>query len=245
MPIAGDGARATCAAFLGDGGRVAFGCANGSVVVADADGGGYLVQHSLSRTGAAACGIVALDAARDGAELAVGCSDRFVRFWRPGEPQESRSERFVFYLRAIEWDPLGERVLALGLEPGTKAVRVLDAATGKTEMPHNAHRGNITCAAFSDDGSQALTGATDGSVFVWSTRDGSPVVQRADLGASVQSAIFVRRPDGPSIVAGLADGRIRVWPLDPLAAARRRVPRALADWELKRERALAAPLPFD
>ncbi|MCY2961361.1 MAG: protein kinase [Planctomycetota bacterium] len=245
VPIGPDGARVTCATYLGDGSRIAFGFANGTVVVTDSTGRERLAEHSFLRSGAAASAIVALDAARDGSELAVGCSDRFVRFWRPGDEQESRAERFVFYLRGIEWDPPAERVLALGLEPGTKAVRVLDAASGKTEMPHNAHRANITCAAFSDDGTQALTGASDGSVFVWSTRDGSPIVQRADLGSGVQSAIFARRPDGMSVVAGLEDGRIRVWPLDPLGAARRRQPRTLADWELKRERALAAPLPFD
>ncbi|MBL8862043.1 MAG: protein kinase [Planctomycetes bacterium] len=240
----GGASRATSAAFLDGGARLAFGTHEGAVVVLDVETLEPLVRREFGRPDAPARAIVALDASPAG-ELAIGCADRFVRFWIPGPAGESRPERFVFHLRGLAWSPRGDGVLALGLEPGPRAVRVLLAATGDPQAPHNAHRGAITCAAFADDGSGALSGASDGSVFSWSARDGAPLVQRTELGASVASVAFARTRAGPSAAAGLADGSVRVWPLDPLSAARARRPRALADWELKRERKLADPLPFD
>ncbi len=239
-----DDARATCAAFLSNGTSIALGTSAGRVDVFDARTLERTAELDVGRGGEKDGAVVALAVSPRDDELAVGGADRFVRFRRFGEARDSRPKQFLFYLRALEWDPHGARVLALGAQPGTKAVRVVDPAGAATVMPHNAHRANITCAAFSADGELVLTGATDGSLFVWSARDGAPIVQRSDLGSSVRSAVFLDRADGPSIAAGLADGRIRVWPLDPLAAARRRQPRTLLDWEWKRERALAAPLPF-
>ncbi len=240
-----DDGRTTCAAFLANGTRIALGSSTGRVRVFDASNLKLESEFGVGRSDAKASSIVALAVSTRGDELAVGGADRFVRFRRPGDTRDSRPEQFIFYLRALEWDPSGSRVLALAAQPGTKAVRVVDLAGSTTVMPHNAHRANITCAAFSADGERVLTGATDGSLFVWSARDGSPVVQRSDLGSGVVSAVFLERADGSSVAAGLTDGRVRVWPLDPLAAARRRQPRELSDWERKRESALAAPLPFD
>jgi len=245
IPASSDGARTTCAAYLMDGASIALGSSDGRVEVRDART--LTTVHSMHFTTSEARGseIVALAVSPRGNELAAGCADRRLRFWVPGQSVESRANVFVFYFGALDWDPNAVRLLARGQQPGTKSVLVVDAATGEKVSPKNFHRGKISCAAFSEDGALALTGASDGSVFVWSTRDGSPLVQRTDLGSGVRSAIFVRRSSGTSVVAGLEDGRIRVFPLDPLAAARARRPRELAEWEVNRERALAAPLPFD
>jgi len=128
---------------------------------------------------------------------------------------------------------------------GGNAVRVVEIARHASIHPRNPHSGDITCAAFSPDGALALTGASDGSLFVWSTKDGEPLVQREDLGAPVRCARFVPRAEGLAIVAGLSNGGVCVWPVDPLVAARKRMPRQLLAWERDRERALAAPLPYD
>jgi WD40 repeat protein len=232
--------RATCARWLQDGRRLAIGCADGTLWIR---GDGADGSRSFAR-GAQDGAIVALAVhpARD--ELAIACADKRVRFWRTGEVDESRPETFTFDLRSIAWDPRGERVLALG-RTGGNAARVIELEHHVMVRPRNAHTGDITCAAFSPDGALALTGASDGSLFVWSTKDGEPVVQREDLGAPVRCAQFVARAEGLSVVAGLADGRVCVWPVDPLEAARRRMPRQLLSWERDRERALAAPLPYE
>ncbi len=238
-----DGERATCASYLQDGRRLAIGCSDGTLWIrgdaADTRG----ASRSFAR-GAQDAAILALAVHPLRDELAVACGDKRVRFWRVGDEAESRPEAFTFDLRSIAWDPRGERVLTLG-RMGGNAARVIELARDEMVRPRNPHTGDITCAAFSPDGTLALTGASDGSLFVWSTKDGEPLVQREDLGAAVRCALFVPRAEGLSIVAGLSNGRVCVWPVDPLAAARKRMPRQLLSWERDRERALAAPLPYD
>jgi WD40 repeat protein len=235
----------TAATFLPDGAHVALGTAGGHVEILSAATFERVAEHAFGAPGAPPSGVVALDVAPRGGELVVAGADRALRFRAPFPPADARPPPKFFDFRAVSWDPTATYVLALGQQAGPRSVRVLDVARGQSTSLQSAHRGSITCAAFVADGTAAITGATDGSVHVWSTRDGAPLVQRAGLGAAVTSLAQVAGPAGPSVAAGLADGRVRVFPLDPLAAARKRQPRALADWEQRRERALAAPLPFD
>jgi WD40 repeat protein len=244
VPPGHGGARTTCAAFLPDGLRVALGSSSGSVDVRDARTLERTVELVFGLADGRTPGVSALAVSPRDGELAV-VTDRVLRLRRIGAPDDSGGPHTVFFVRALAWDPTARRVLALGRDSAPRSVRVVDRETGATTSLQNAHKGAITCAAFTADGAIVVTGAVDGSVHAWSARDGTPVVQSADLGAPVASVACVEGPAGPSIAVGLQDGGVRVFPFDPLSAARRRKPRDLAEWEVNRERALAAPLPFD
>jgi WD40 repeat protein len=89
-----------------------------------------------------------------------------------------------------------------------------------------------------------LSGSLDGTVYVRSSLDGTPVARLVGHSAAVLDASF-SRDDGPlRVITASADGTARVWPVRPLAPALARKPRELKEWERRREARLAEPLRF-
>lgn len=70
------------------------------------------------------------------------------------------------------------------------------------------HSAGVRCLAFSRDGRQIITGASDGSVRLWDTRTGEQLL-RLDAEAETNSVAI--SPDGEWIGAGLADGMTQIW----------------------------------
>ncbi len=237
-------ARATCLGFLHDGERLVIGWDSGCASIHRAETTMLLAERSFAGPGQRAPGIIALDVHPFTDEITVACSDLFVRFWTPGRVADARREVKASELRSVRWDARGELVLALGRKGG-RTVRIIDPARNDPVGADNPHAGDVTCADIDREGALALTGASDGSVFLWSARNGDPFVQRTDFRAAVRCSIFAPDGTGLRVITGLDDGRVCVWPADPVPAARVRKPRSLADWEHERERSLAAPLDYD
>jgi len=79
----------------------------------------------------------------------------------------------------------------------------------------------VTAIRFSPRGDLCLTASLDGTVQVW---DAATRTIRSTLhldGTTVQDACFT--PDGEWIVTGDGRGQVRLWPVDPLPAARAHV----------------------
>jgi WD40 repeat protein len=111
------------------------------------------------------------------------------------------------------------RITSIALSSdGTKALtgskkdqtaRLWDATTGK--LLATLHAGSTVLAAFSPDGNQAFTRATDGSFQLWDiTHQEHPTsIILQDHPPVIVSAAF--SPDGKKILTGSTDGTVQLW----------------------------------
>jgi WD40 repeat protein len=112
-------------------------------------------------------------------------------------------------------------------------------------LPEIMHTSSVGGGTLSADGELVLTFAKDGSVHVWEARSGRPVAHRESRGSAVLDAAFDGGASSPRAVVAREDGTVSVWPVDPVPAARARMPRGIHPHEKERERHLALPLRFD
>jgi WD40 repeat protein len=89
------------------------------------------------------------------------------------------------------------------------AMRLWDAGSGKELRFYKGHADVVSCAEFSSDGREILTGSWDSSVRVWDTASGSELLSLLGHTSLIQSVAF--SPDGSMIVSGDQYGEIRVW----------------------------------
>ncbi|MGE3172076.1 MAG: WD40 repeat domain-containing serine/threonine protein kinase [Planctomycetota bacterium] len=117
----------------------------------------------------------------------------------------------------------------LAPEPETGAVLCADYSFGRLSLwrggrlqalevdGHSAHANRIAAIRVAPGGGTALSAGHDGMVRIWDLRTGRPVhAMRA--AAAVLDADF--SADGRWVVTGCADGTVKLWPRDPLPAAR-------------------------
>jgi WD40 repeat protein/tRNA A-37 threonylcarbamoyl transferase component Bud32 len=64
-------------------------------------------------------------------------------------------------------------------------------------------------AAFSPDGSLAVTGADDEKIRFWNAKDGSAIAEPVNCSAQVRSLVF--SPDGQTLAISCRDGKARFW----------------------------------
>jgi WD40 repeat protein len=96
------------------------------------------------------------------------------------------------------------RIAADGL-----TARVYDARTRQTLSPPLTHRGPITCARLSPDGTRAVTTSGDRTARIWDWRSGTEVGKPLRHGSQVNDAVF--SPDGSRVATGADDNTARVW----------------------------------
>jgi WD40 repeat protein len=129
----------------------------------------------------------------DGTRLASACKDWTVKIWDTGTGQELLT--FSKHMQEVlsvafspdgRWlasgcqekreapnfdlllDPAREGSVPPGAPPGKIGeVRLCDAATGEEKFAFQAHRGGVTCLAFSPDGKHLASGGQDKAVKVW------------------------------------------------------------------------------
>jgi WD40 repeat protein len=101
----------------------------------------------------------------------------------------------------------GRRLVSSG--DGDKAVRVWDAVTGKEELALTGGADSVQAVAISADGRRVAWGdRSDGTVRVWDRATGQEQRFLKERGGNVRSVAF--SPDGQRIVAGSANGSVRV-----------------------------------
>ncbi|TMQ05419.1 MAG: WD40 repeat domain-containing protein [Deltaproteobacteria bacterium] len=95
---------------------------------------------------------------------------------------------------------------------GTSADRtaqIWDAASGARLAPPLIHRGAVTSAAFSPDGTRVLTTSADHTARIWSAIGGMPLSPPLQHEGAVNDGAF--SPDGTRIVTASADHAARIW----------------------------------
>jgi len=186
-----------------------------------------------------------LGAAHDGSEFCAEARDYWIiRF---AAHDGSEIERFVrpFELRSFAYSPAGGQLLLVGA-PGGGAfrLRTLDPrGKGRIAPLEINHLDDLVAASFSPDGEFVATASRDGVCYVRDARGGLPV-SMLRLPSAPRAIDWSGSSGNWSLVFACADGA-QVRPVDPLPAARARVPRSLTDWEVAIERRLAAPLEYN
>ena len=231
-------------AFAGE--LLAAACADGAARIFDA-GSGSEVRAIDAHAGSA----TAIAASPGGDRLATVGIDGALRLWRAGQPAAAGAGAgpppgppgrpalgaplgawplSAAPLRAVAFDPTGERVAAAG-DDGT--IRVITLATG-AQRDMTGHDGPVTSLAFTPRDGRLASGGEDGTVRLWYLVGEVEHEVRGDGGAghvgAVTGLLFLPTPpaqdDGKEaddrLLSAGTDGKIRVWRLED-----RRKPRTL------------------
>lgn len=167
----------------------------------------------------------------DGARLATGCGDGFVRIWN------ARTGALVRLFRAhkdLVWAVCyarsGRSLVTTGFD---NTARVWDAASGRILAVLRGHASAVNCADVSPDGRRIVTAAMDGTARLWEVTGGREITVYRALRSGNPAAAFsphtgdvVTVANAVSIRRGLAEADVARLE-EREADARRQAQRAL------------------
>jgi WD40 repeat protein len=233
----------SAAAFSPDGQFVALGDARDAVQLFDATDGHLVRTMPFTRLEPDGGGVVTLAFRPGHDEIAVGCGDKRLRWFRQSDGSTTLPEAKVSAFGRVSFSRDGMRLLLSGAWGGG-AVRSISLADQSNQFPRSSHTEDMTSACYSDDAALVLTTSKDGSARVWRTVDGEPVVRREGFGSAILCGAISNALGEPRAITGCANGRVCVWPIDPLPAARSRKLPPLNEGTQRRESKLAEPLKY-
>ncbi|MBL8859053.1 MAG: protein kinase [Planctomycetes bacterium] len=176
-------------------------------------------------------------------QLAVGCGDQRLRCFSATTGASTMEGAFVFRFRDVCFSRDGLRALATG-PWGGGAVRSISFVDDSTRFPRSSHTDDITSACYSESAELVLTASKDRSVRIWKSRDGLPLLRREHFASAVLCVATSGALGEERVITGCQDGRVCVWPIDPLPAAHKRALPPLHEGSTRRERELAWPLEY-
>ncbi|MCE9596200.1 MAG: protein kinase [Planctomycetes bacterium] len=230
------------ASFTRDGRFVVTGHGDGSVIEWDASDGTLRLEHHIVDTGGRPTEVTALAVARSRDLIAIACGDSRARFFAPERETEAHEPVWFFRMSTLDFGRDDTRLLATGPE-GRGAMKLFDLEHDVGLLPEVYHSADLEGGVFAKRGRFFVTFSEDGTAYVRDALDGRPFIHLELHRGAIVSAEF--SPDEPlRLLTASSDGTARISPVDPLPAARARMPRELYEWELAREQRLAEPLSF-
>jgi WD40 repeat protein len=180
--------------------------------------------------------ILAVASASNGQVLVTGSADKTVRGWDRSDGKQKWKWDSPSTVCAVALSADGKR-MAIGCADGKLILFSLDGAEPKVTGDTAAHSAGVSSVSFSPDGQRVATCGGDGTVKVWTAPpSGSPTSQtkfdppfKPTPGSPVLPVTSVGfSPDGRMVVAGGAEGVVRVW--DATTGAEFRGLRGHAGW---------------
>ena len=196
------------AAVSGDGGLVAVGGRDGSILCADAGGGGRLRRFEGHAGGVGALAFTA------GGRLFSAGEDGTLRLWpedEDGLPELLASGRDPVLALAASAD--GRFALSAGWD-GQVAVWGLAQRAELRRL--EGHAGAVHAVAVSPDCRVAASAGEDGTVRLWDLLGGRPIRVLSGHEGAVRRVLFT--PDARFLISAGKDGTVRVWDLRTGAA---------------------------
>jgi WD40 repeat protein/O-acetyl-ADP-ribose deacetylase (regulator of RNase III) len=219
--LAGHTGAVRCAAWCGDGSRLATGGADGTVRVWDAETGRQLLVMSEHTDE-----VWRVKWNRAGTYLASASHDGTASVWH-GERgvQVAVLAGHVGWVNDVAWSPDGTRIVTAG---GDGTARVWDAKTGVPMLVFEGHRDvsapwmlvndrlcrddEVRCVSWNSDGTRIVSASADGTARVWGADLGRQLLVLRH-GEPVWSQLYhtAWSPDGTRIVTAGYDTAVKVW----------------------------------
>ncbi|KAG8938331.1 hypothetical protein FRC04_009077 [Tulasnella sp. 424] len=193
-------------AFSPDGALVAFGSADGTICLCDAQTWRQVGEPLTGHTGR----VNSVCFSPDGKLLASESGDRTIRLWDPqtrkqfGEPLTGDT----LWVYSVCFSP-DSKLLASG--SGDRTIRLWDPQTRKQfGEPLTGHTDLVRSVCFSPDGKLLASGSGDQTIRLWDPQTGKqfgePLTGHTNW---VNSVCF--SPDGKLLASGSGDRTIRLW----------------------------------
>ncbi|WP_435281379.1 nSTAND1 domain-containing NTPase [Streptomyces koelreuteriae] len=144
----------------------------------------------------------------DGTRLALAGHDGSIRIWHlsTGSIHTAHGES----VRTLAFAPDGRTLAVAHIRAGHEQVKLLDAATGRTQRTIKPSAGMLLSLAFSPDGHTLATASSaKGTVKTWNARTGQP---QDSFNVSGEVAALAFSPDGRTLAASNARG-VHLWDL--------------------------------
>jgi len=139
----------------------------------------------------------------DGKHAISGSRDNTLRVWDIDRGEEiQRLEVHTGWVNAVAVTPDGKHAIS---GSDDKILRVWDIESGEEIQTFEGHTDPVEAVAVTPDGKHAISGSDDNTIRVWDIKTGQTISSFSGDGPLLALAIS---PDGDTIVAGDASGRV-------------------------------------
>jgi WD40 repeat protein len=141
-----------------------------------------------------------------GHRLITAPGEHAARLWDAATGQQLFRLQHASEVNSAQFSPDGQGVLTTC----AYSVEIWDAHTGQPRFPLLQYADAVLCAGFSRDGTQVVTGSSEGTVRILEARSGKTLTSLAiGIKANVPSAEL--SADSHRLLTVLGDGRVRLW----------------------------------
>jgi hypothetical protein len=218
-----EGAASSTARCALPGGVFAFGQGDGGILLSD--GRALPAPFDDGRQHP----VVAMALSPDGARLAACYFPTFVAAWDLASGEAVGGRVTVSRADRLSWSADGSRI-AVGAPVAGPTFRVIDVETSEWSARELPREAGPRVATFVPGTDRVVVGAENGEVHVFGRERGARLIFPLH-GAPLATIAVDAHGDEARALSADADGRVFVWPLNPEAAAARRLAHGVDDWE--------------